>query len=165
MNFFSFISFAQVFEIFIEKERLNYINTRINPTWEKYQIYWTLAICLGLRLQKIHFASKCCAILCLYQRLIWGDPHFLWSFVSPYLPLFYCISINRFSKIFKMWSFMSGNFSRKFSRKFPQIFSTFSKSSNLHLRLSAHPCTGASCYRIVLPRTLSSSGSNSKRNG
>ena len=48
-----------------------------------------------------------------------------------YVPLptpFYCIFINKFSKIFKMWSFMSGNFFRKISQKFPEIFSTFSKS-------------------------------------
>ena len=52
-----------------------------------------------------------------------GNPLF-WSFMSPTNPFLFLF----YSEIFDIWSFMSGNFFRKISEKFPEIFSTLSKS-------------------------------------
>ena len=55
----------------------------------------------------------------------------MFGVLSPPTRYVYCIFINRFSKIFKIWSFMSGNFFEKFSKickNFPVILSTFLKS-------------------------------------
>ena len=51
----------------------------------------------------------------IVQRYFGADPP---NFLEFYVPLptpFYCIFINIFSKIFEIWSFMSGNFFRKIS--------------------------------------------------
>ena len=49
-----------------------------------------------------------------------GTPIFLEFYVPLHAP-FCCIFINKFSKIFEIWSFMSGNFFRKISKNFPEI--------------------------------------------
>ena len=55
-----------------------------------------------------------------------GTPNFFGSFMSPYQPFL----LHFYSQNFEIWSFMSGNFFRKISRKFPEIFSPFSKSKS-----------------------------------
>ena len=53
-----------------------------------------------------------------------GGAKFLEFYVPPQV-MFHCIFIKKFSKIFKIWSFMSGDFFRKIRRnlqKYPEIF-------------------------------------------
>lgn len=60
----------------------------------------------------------------LLPECLGGTPKFLVFYVPPQV-MFYCIFKKRFSKMFEIWNFMSGNFFRKISRKFPEIFEHF----------------------------------------
>ena len=60
-----------------------------------------------------------------------GRPPKIFGVLCPQQLMFYCISINTFSKIFKFWSFIPLNFFRKISKisqQISEIFSTFTKS-------------------------------------
>merc|ERR1712163_8891 len=60
-----------------------------------------------------------------------GGAQNFWSFMSPYLPLFIAFLLTNFRKFSKFGVLCPAIFFEKFpkiSRKFPEIFSTFSKS-------------------------------------
>ena len=60
----------------------------------------------------------------LVLEYIWGDPQFFWSCMSPYLTLFIAFVLTNFRNL----EFYVRQFFSKISQKFPEIFSTFSKS-------------------------------------
>ena len=58
----------------------------------------------------------------MYSRVFGGQ--FFWD-LCPLPTPFYCIFVNKFSKIIKIWSFMSGIFFRKISGNLPKISGNF----------------------------------------
>merc|ERR1712163_47553 len=63
-----------------------------------------------------------------------GTPQNFWSFMSPYLPLFIGFLLTNFRKFSKFGVLSPAIFFENFtkiSRKFPEIFSTFSKSKKI----------------------------------
>ena len=71
-------------------------------------------------------------IFMFISEIFWrGPPQIFWSFMSPYLPLFIAFLLTNFRKFSKFGVLCPAIFFEKFpkiSRKFPEIFSTFSKS-------------------------------------
>ena len=57
------------------------------------------------------------------------------KFCVPPQVMFYCIFINKFSKNFKIWSFMSGNFFRKILQNFQKISLNFLNFSKIEKKL------------------------------
>ena len=55
------------------------------------------------------------------EYFLGGDPPIFLEFYVPLPTPFYCIFKKEFSKIFKIWSFMSGNFFRKIPQNFQKI--------------------------------------------
>ena len=77
--------------------------------------------------------------LILIRVYFGGTPQFLWSFMSPYLPLFIAFLRKNFRKFWKFGVLCPAVFFEKFpkiSRKFPAIFSTFSKSKKYYFPLN-----------------------------
>lgn len=78
-----------------------------------------------------HSLNQSLRYICIKDELGVGTPK-IFGVLCPPQGTFYCFFINKFSKFFKIWSFMSGHFFfekfPKISKKFPEIFSTFSKS-------------------------------------
>ena len=87
----------------------------------------------------------------LNQSIFWGgDPP---NFLEFYVPLptpFYCIFKKEFSKIFKIWSFMSSNFSRKISQNFPKISWNF--LNFFKIEKNYYYCTQNSPKSLYLPK-------------
>ena len=50
------------------------------------------------------------------KSIIWGDPPKFLEFYVPQQIMFYSIFVKKFSKIFEIRSFMSGNFFEEFPR-------------------------------------------------